>query len=74
MLDELKPCPCGKTPKKLCIEDGQSCKYAWACGDCCNEWSVEFRTHYWKLDSIKCMELANNAWNQAPRKNMEQED
>ena len=67
MSAELKPCPCGKTPTRLCIEEGYSCKYAWASGDCCGEWSVEFRTGYHNADSDECYALAVEAWNRKPR-------
>ena len=65
---KLAICPCGKTPKKLFITDnGQGMKWASASGDCCGEWSVEFRTGYRQHDSNECMELAIDAWNDAPR-------
>ena len=67
MNNELKHCPCGKTPERLIIEPGLSCKYAWACGSCCNEWSVEFRTDYKEIGSDACMALAVEAWNLNPR-------
>lgn len=38
-----------------------------AVGDCCGEWSVEFRTQYKPADSPECYALAVQAWNDAPR-------
>lgn len=69
-LNDLLSCPCGETPKKLIICDaGQGGKWANVTGDCCAEWTIEFRTQYEKLDSNECMELAIEAWNEAPRAN-----
>mgnify|MGYP000282822972 CR=1 FL=1 len=68
MNDELKPCPCGKTPTKLHIETGATCKYSYASGDCCGEWLIEFRTHYLLAGTDGAMELAVEAWNEADRK------
>lgn len=68
MTDEIKPCPCGETPKELGLNyNGQGSKWATAVGTCCGEWEVEFRTGYEALDSEKCMEYALEAWNRAPR-------
>ena len=64
----LKPCPCGKIPDKLHISDaGQGGKWANATGNCCGEWTIEFRTGYHSLDSEKCMKFAIEDWNNAPR-------
>lgn len=68
MTDTLKPCPCGKTPTVINIYDAdQGGKWAWCVPDCCNEWHIEFRTHYHAIDSKACMILAAEAWNDAPR-------
>ena len=67
-MADLKPCPCGETPKELGLNyNGQGSKWATAVGTCCGEWEVEFRTGYEALDSEKCMEYALEAWNRAPR-------
>lgn len=65
---ELKACPCGKTPKLLGIQEGSTVKWAWAYGNCCSDWNVEFRTGYKPTDSDECMEYAIEAWNSAQRK------
>ena len=66
-MAELKPCPCGETPDTLHIVDnGQGGKWANASGSCCNEWSIEFRTQYFK-DGDALLELATERWNEAPR-------
>ena len=67
-MDNLKPCPCGKTPTKLYIRDAnQGRKWAWCSGDCCDEWNIEFRTQYEPYDSDECYKLAVEAWNEAKR-------
>jgi hypothetical protein len=66
---DLKPCPCGETPTELNIQDGgQGFKWAFACGNCCGEWWIEFRSHYEPIDSAKCMQYAVEEWNRVPRK------
>jgi hypothetical protein len=65
---KLRPCPCGEIPTTLMIVDaGQGGKWANCYGDCCSEWSIEFRTGYAKLDSLECMAYAVEKWNAAPR-------
>lgn len=61
------PCPCGVMPIKLYIEVPHAIKWAYVHGGCCGFWEIEFRTHYSKIDSEKCMLLAIDAWNSAPR-------
>ena len=63
-MSELKPCPCGETPKELHVYDGG--KWAYASGDCCDDWSVEFRTGY-ETNQTKLKALAAVAWNETPR-------
>ena len=69
----LAACPCGKTPNKLHIAEGNTCKYAFVYGDCCGEWNIEFRTDYFKIDifrnylsngkyHIKITYLNTNTW------------
>ncbi len=64
---KLKPCPCGQTPKELCLEEGHTSKRAWASCEFCGEWNIDFRTNYKGLASPECRELANLSWNRAPR-------
>jgi hypothetical protein len=66
-MRKLKPCPCGKTPDRLGIDPGNTSKYAWVWGDCCSEWSTEFRTDYLEVGDPKLMKLAIEAWNSLPR-------
>jgi hypothetical protein len=65
----IRCCPCGKTPEKLLVfgADHTGGKWAWVQGDCCGEWSIEFRLMYENMDSPKARELALEAWNGAPR-------
>lgn len=72
MATKLLPCPCGKTPDQLSIvDDGQGTKWAYAVPSCCGEWTIGFRTMYHDYDSGECMELAIEAWNEAPRNNQQ---
>ena len=63
----LKPCPCGETPTELHLDTGNCSKYAYASGDCCNGWSVEFRTNYHTIAAPECMEIAVDCWNETKR-------
>lgn len=65
----LAVCPCGRVPQSLYISDGV--KWAFVSPSCCSEWHIEFRTQYNKADTKECMDLAIEAWNSAPRKEME---
>lgn len=63
----LKRCPCGKVPKDVFVQQGACSKWAYVYGDCCGEWSIEFRTGYKDIESEACKELAVDAWNEALR-------
>lgn len=63
----LKPCPCGEIPTELGIQPSSTSKWAWVYGNCCGEWSIEFRTEYKDTDTDECMDLAIDAWGRAPR-------
>jgi hypothetical protein len=72
-MNGLKRCPCGKVPNSLFVTDAnQGGKYANVNGDCCGEWTIEFRTGYSKVGSDDCMSVAVAAWNDAPRAKEEQ--
>lgn len=67
-MNKLVPCPCGKTPTRLHVNDaGQGMRWAHVAGNCCGDWELEFRTEYNALDSEKCYQLAVERWNEAPR-------
>jgi len=68
-MQNLKPCPCGETPKSLRIADNGS-KWAYVSGNCCDEWSIEFRTQYHRINTDECMALAVEAWNAAGRSSL----
>lgn len=68
-MQNLKPCPCGKTPESLHIADNGS-KWAYVSGNCCNGWSVEFRTQYHRIETDECMVLAIKAWNEGERRSL----
>ena len=62
-------CPCGEYPNELAVvENGQGTKWLIVSGDCCSEWSIEFRNNYAPIDSNECRTNALMAWNAAPRK------
>jgi len=64
----LKPCPCGETPKKLHIShNGQGDKWMECSGSCCGSWLVEFKAYYHDENSEECMGLAIEEWNEAKR-------
>ena len=63
----LKPCPCGKVPDGISLPLWQP-QDKWTYGACpCGEWEYEFRADY-EQDEIKVRELAAEAWNALPRK------
>jgi hypothetical protein len=62
-METLKPCPCGKVPELLVIPEGT--KWAQTYGNCCGEWTIEFRSQCKEGDEL--MALAIEAWNAAPR-------
>ena len=65
---ELKPCPCGETPKDLCVTDAeQGGKWAIVSGLCCGDWEIEFCTDYYAIDSDEYKALGIEAWNEAKR-------
>ena len=54
--NDLKPCPCGKTPERLIVHAEHSCpKWAWVTGSCCDGWGLEFRNDYaWQDSPERC--------------------
>lgn len=65
-MSEIKACPCGQIPKELCIVENNS-KWSYVYGNCCDEWFIEFRTHYSQADKELYHKYAREAWNEAPR-------
>jgi len=64
----LLACPCGAVPKNLSVQgDGMADKWGTVSGDCCGEWSIEFRNQYAGIPSEESTALATVAWNAAPR-------
>jgi len=63
---DLNHCPCGEKPEGLYIEMPERGKYGRATGQCCAEWSVEFRNGY-EANPDKTLAKAAKAWNDAPR-------
>ena len=63
---EIKPCPCGKTPKSFNMESPPQSKWMMCSPSCCGEWSFEFRAQY-ETDAKALVEKAALAWNYLPR-------
>ena len=63
-MSKLKPCPCGKIPPGLSIQDGDTFRWKQISGTCCQEWWIEARIndHELLID-----DMAEEAWNSAPR-------
>jgi len=72
-MQELKKCPCGSVPKSLQINAQDRDKWAFVSGDCCGEWSIEYRNNYARVPSEESMERARVAWNNAPREALRQQ-
>jgi len=62
----MKKCPCGKIPNKLIII-GSNQKWSLCCGDCCENWFIEFYSDYLNDNDPKLKEIAEKAWNETPR-------
>ena len=70
MMAKRRPCPCGKTPTELLIYESsgdKTPKWAFVLGGCCGEWHIEYRNNYKDIDGPEAMELAEAAWDAAPR-------
>ena len=68
VVDQLRPCPCGKTPERLIVHAEHSCpKWAWVTGSCCDGWGLEFRNDYAWQDSPEQIQKATEAWNTMER-------
>lgn len=62
----LKACMCGAQNSAVSIQqEHPKSKYATAVCPTCGQWSIEFRADYKEGDELQ--ELANKAWNNAPR-------
>lgn len=63
----LAPCPCGEVPDSLIVCEGRLGSEAMVSGNCCDEWSVEFRINYKDPYSPEGYALAVEAWNGAKK-------
>ena len=65
---ELAICPCGKTPTAILIDrESNHSKWAFAYGDCCGQWYIQFQAGYLDDDSPELKQAAQIAWNNTPR-------
>lgn len=65
-MNNLKPCPCGQTPKKLNIVREKYSKFIYASGTCCGFWEIEVRVGT-NEDYDEVYRIAVAGWNAAPR-------
>ena len=65
---KLKPCPCGKIPERLSIQDGST--YRWRYVGCpCDEWWIEASVRSAdRNDADQIYSMCVDAWNAAPRR------
>lgn len=64
----LQACPCGQVPAALGVASHEARpKYAYAFGECCGEWHIEFRADYAELGSPEMLARAGDAWNNTQR-------
>lgn len=68
-MNNLKPCPCGWTPSDLIVVPYKYCRYL-VIPDCdhCDDWAVCIRVGS-EDHPDEISELAEEAWNAAPRGN-----
>jgi hypothetical protein len=59
-------CPCGKVPDAIIVECQERAKWGRVMGNCCAEWSLEFKNNYMS-DPQETQRRASKAWNEAPR-------
>jgi hypothetical protein len=67
MSEQLKPCPCGKTPSKLLIGDGNTYRWRIISGDCCGEWMIESSRIEYPITDESIVKQCTNDWNNANR-------
>ena len=63
---ELRKCACGEMPLNLSINEGHH-GMGLAVPSCCKAWQVGFDMEGLDWDDPRLMELAQKAWNDAPR-------
>lgn len=67
MSTQLKPCPCGKTPNELSIQEGSTYRWRIISGDCCGEWMIESSRIDYMADDEKVKQQCIDDWNRAER-------
>ena len=64
----LKPCPCGKTPERLILNQGSTFRWRYVSGDCGCGWEFEYRVNTMRPASDeKDYEECVEGWNQMAR-------
>ena len=64
--DKLLPCPCGQTPKSLCIADGSTYRWRMIDGNCCG-WECESSRIPIDATPEEVERLCRQSWNEMPR-------
>jgi hypothetical protein len=67
MIAKLKPCPCGKTPTKLSIQEGSTYRWRIISGDCCGAWMIESSRIDYMADDEKVKQQCIDDWNNTER-------
>jgi len=65
-MTKLKPCPCGKTPKKIVGVEIIYDDVAFAGPDCCYGWVIELKIKGLSYGA-ELQKLAEDVWNELPR-------
>ena len=66
---KLSPCPCGKTPTDLTIQEGSTYRWRYISGNCCGEWMIESSRIEYPATDEQIKEQCANDWNEAQRAN-----
>jgi len=66
-MPDLKPCPCGRTPKRLCVAPGSTYRWLYVQGDCGCGWMLKARSTGYKATEESDYEAAVKEWNDMER-------
>jgi hypothetical protein len=63
----LNPCPCGKRPTKLTINDGSTYRWREISGDCCGTWMIESSRIDYQATDEQIERQCIDDWNDATK-------
>lgn len=66
-IETLAVCPCGKTPTKLIIQEGNTYRWRQISGDCCGEWEIESSRIEYQAKEDDVYKQCVEDWNEASR-------